>query len=319
LPRGSEISDDAWRVSTPARIGDDCRLHGNIRAESITIGEETTVFGSLRARDDIAVGAETVIIGDVTTRGGTITLAAGAHVRGDVACEDLVVNEGAAVDGTLRARGEMKLVRQTDDPDESGGEADDESTGEDTASDDGDAVDESASDDGSDASQTGPKMAYTTATEASAVADDSDAAGDADDIKADEQPDRVSETGDSVGVAYTVGADSDADEPAVEDADGEPASETVHSVSAAYLVADGDAGSDGDAAEEADSDTGETADDADDEANDEADDKADDEADTDERSDSDTVGDGDDAVIIADAESDDIELGSDGESTNSDA
>jgi len=44
VPRGAELSDDAWRVSTPARIGDDCRLHGNIRAESITIGEETTVL-----------------------------------------------------------------------------------------------------------------------------------------------------------------------------------------------------------------------------------------------------------------------------------
>jgi len=114
IPRGAELSDDAWRVSTPATIGDDCRLHGNIRAESITVGTGTTIFGSLRGREDIEVGSGTVVIGDVTTRNGTVTLHDGSEVRGDVSCQDLVVHEGADVDGSLRAKGDMKLIRQTD-------------------------------------------------------------------------------------------------------------------------------------------------------------------------------------------------------------
>ena len=116
IPRGAELSDDAWRVSTPARIGSNCRLHGNIRAESIKVGTDTTVFGSLRARGDIDIDTGTVIIGDVTTRSGTVTIQAGAHVRGDVSCGDLVVHEGAVVDGMLRARGEMKLIQQAEKP-----------------------------------------------------------------------------------------------------------------------------------------------------------------------------------------------------------
>jgi len=114
VPKGAKISDDAWRVSTPATIGNDCRLHGNIRAESILVGTETTIFGSLRARDDITVGSETVIIGDVTTRNGTVTLHAGTEVRGDISCRDLVVHDGADVHGSLRAKGEMKLIRKAD-------------------------------------------------------------------------------------------------------------------------------------------------------------------------------------------------------------
>jgi predicted acyltransferase (DUF342 family) len=114
IPRGAEISDDAWRVSTPATIGDDCRLHGNIRAESISVGTDTTIFGSLRARDDIGVDSGTVVIGDVTTRNGTVTLHAGCEVRGDVSCQELVVHEGADVDGALRAKGDMKLVRPSE-------------------------------------------------------------------------------------------------------------------------------------------------------------------------------------------------------------
>ena len=119
VPRSAEISDDAWRVSTPASIGDDCRLHGNIRAEAIRVGERNEVFGSLRAREDITVGADTVIHGDVTTRGGTVTISADAQVLGDVSAGDLVIHDGAEIDGTLRARGEMKLVQEaTDEADE---------------------------------------------------------------------------------------------------------------------------------------------------------------------------------------------------------
>jgi predicted acyltransferase (DUF342 family) len=114
VPRGSTVSDDAWRVSTPARIGSDCRLHGNVRAESIDIGDDNNVFGSLRAREDIHVGSGTRIHGDVTTRGGSVTLADGAEVLGDVSCSDLEIHEGATVDGSIRARGEMRLVREQD-------------------------------------------------------------------------------------------------------------------------------------------------------------------------------------------------------------
>ncbi|QCJ48356.1 MULTISPECIES: polymer-forming cytoskeletal protein [Haloprofundus] len=111
VPRGGHVSDDAWRVSTPARIGGDCRLHGNVRAESIQVGERNNIFGSLRAREDIFVGSGTRVHGDVTTRSGTVHVADDARILGDVVCSDLVVHEGATVDGSMRARGEVRLVR----------------------------------------------------------------------------------------------------------------------------------------------------------------------------------------------------------------
>ncbi|WP_137287061.1 polymer-forming cytoskeletal protein [Halorussus salinisoli] len=111
VPRNGHVSDDSWRVSTPATIGDDCRLHGNIRAESIEVGERNDVFGSLRARGDISVDEGTVIHGDVTTRSGTVDLADDVEIRGDVSCEDLHFHDGAVVDGTMRASGEMSMVQ----------------------------------------------------------------------------------------------------------------------------------------------------------------------------------------------------------------
>ncbi|WP_458187108.1 polymer-forming cytoskeletal protein [Haladaptatus sp. NG-WS-4] len=111
IPRNARVSDDAWRVSTPATVGDACRLHGNIRAEDIEMGSETELFGSLRARGDIVVGSGTRIHGDVTTRNGTVVLEDGAEVLGDVSCTDLEFHENATADGTMRARGEMTMIR----------------------------------------------------------------------------------------------------------------------------------------------------------------------------------------------------------------
>jgi predicted acyltransferase (DUF342 family) len=111
VPRGARVDDDTWRVSTPATVGDGCRLHGNLRARRADIGRDTELFGSLRAKGEVTVGRATVIHGDVTTRNGRVEIAADAHVRGDVSCEDLLLHDDAEIDGSIRARGEMSIVR----------------------------------------------------------------------------------------------------------------------------------------------------------------------------------------------------------------
>jgi len=111
VPRSARISDDAWRVSTPATIGEECRLHGNLRAAELDIGRDTEVFGSLRAKSDISIASGAVVHGDVTTRGGTVRVANGVHVRGDVSCENLELDDDAEIDGAIRARDEVRVVR----------------------------------------------------------------------------------------------------------------------------------------------------------------------------------------------------------------
>jgi predicted acyltransferase (DUF342 family) len=113
IPRGGHVSDDAWRVSTPAVVGDNCRLHGNLRAQSIEVGEGNEIFGSLRARGPITIGPESVIHGDVTTRKGSIAIAPGARVLGDVSCSDLDLGPDVTVEGAIRARGEVTIGRDS--------------------------------------------------------------------------------------------------------------------------------------------------------------------------------------------------------------
>ncbi len=108
IPRGAEVSDDRWEVSTPARIGANCRLHGNLRASEIDVGADTELFGSLRARDRIELAEGARVHGDVTSR-GDVTIDRRVEIRGDVACRDLEVGDGATVDGAIRASGEVTL------------------------------------------------------------------------------------------------------------------------------------------------------------------------------------------------------------------
>jgi len=109
IPRNASVGDDAWRVSTPATIGSDCRLHGNVRAETIDVGTDSNIFGSLRARGDVTVGERTRIHGDVTTRNGDVVIEAGARILGDVSCAALELGPDAEIDGTIRADGEITM------------------------------------------------------------------------------------------------------------------------------------------------------------------------------------------------------------------
>ena len=109
IPRGASVSDDAWRVSTPAVVGDDCRLHGNIRAETVEVGRDNVVFGSLRARGDIVLGRGSEIKGDVTTRDGDIEIGPGVKVWGDISGKTVAIHENATIDGTIRASEEMRM------------------------------------------------------------------------------------------------------------------------------------------------------------------------------------------------------------------
>jgi len=112
IPRSARVGDDAWRVSTPGRIGDGCRLHGNVRAASLVVGRENEVFGSLRAKEGVTVGADTEVTGNVTTRSGTVRIGPNAEIRGDVSGDYVEVHHEAAVEGAIRARNEMSMVSE---------------------------------------------------------------------------------------------------------------------------------------------------------------------------------------------------------------
>lgn len=115
VPRGATITDDSWQVSTPARIGAGVRLHGNIRAERIRVESDATIYGSLRSRSDVMVATGTVIHGDVEAGHGSVDLAAGSTIKGDVRGHDLTLTPDTIVEGTMRASGGVDILDGSDE------------------------------------------------------------------------------------------------------------------------------------------------------------------------------------------------------------
>jgi predicted acyltransferase (DUF342 family) len=110
IPPGSSLDMKVFSVPAAMRIGERCRLHGNIRANAVTVGEYTTIFGSLRAGGPVGIGRKAQIHGNVEG-GGEVSVAPTAHILGDVAGLSLSLHEDALVEGMIRAPNGVRIER----------------------------------------------------------------------------------------------------------------------------------------------------------------------------------------------------------------
>lgn len=101
LPPKTAMDLRYFSVPTPMEIGSSCRLHGNIKAQSVKIRKDTTLFGSVQASQRVKVGPRTAIHGDVV--GQNIRVERGADVLGDVAGKTVWLHEDARVSGVIKA------------------------------------------------------------------------------------------------------------------------------------------------------------------------------------------------------------------------
>ncbi len=101
LPPKTTMDLRYFSVPTPMKIGSNCRLHGNIRAQSVKVRKDTTLFGSIQATQRIKLGPRTAIHGDVV--GQNIRVERGADVLGDVAGRTVWLHEDARVSGVIKA------------------------------------------------------------------------------------------------------------------------------------------------------------------------------------------------------------------------
>jgi predicted acyltransferase (DUF342 family) len=112
IPAKSKLNMKLFAVPSTMKIGKKCRLHGNIRAGSIDVQQDTVIFGSLRAKNRISVTDGVTVHGNVES-GSTIYVKKGAHILGDVIARSIVLHEDAKVDGTITAPHGMRIERGT--------------------------------------------------------------------------------------------------------------------------------------------------------------------------------------------------------------
>jgi predicted acyltransferase (DUF342 family) len=110
IPPRSQLTVEGLTFQTPLTIGAHNRLHGTIRAESIEVGDHTTIFGSLRSPGRVQVGEHAIIHGEVVS-GETVRVARGASILGNVFAPTLELHEEARVEGLIKAPEGLRMVR----------------------------------------------------------------------------------------------------------------------------------------------------------------------------------------------------------------
>ncbi len=103
IPNGSRISIDTIRVPSKAVIGNNCRLVGNIRATSLEMGDDTTLYGSIRTIGNTMIGENNSIHGNIISR-GDVYVSQGTHILGEINARSIKIHETARVDGVLRSQ-----------------------------------------------------------------------------------------------------------------------------------------------------------------------------------------------------------------------
>src|SRR5512136_1222527 len=110
IPARSKLNLRYFSVPSTMKIGKKCRLHGNIRAGSIDVQQDTVIFGSLRAKYRITVVDGVTIHGNVESQ-STVYVRKGAHILGNVIARSIVLHEDAKIDGTITAPHGMRIER----------------------------------------------------------------------------------------------------------------------------------------------------------------------------------------------------------------
>jgi predicted acyltransferase (DUF342 family) len=102
IPNRTKISLEAIKTTSRAVIGSHCRLLGNVRARSASVGNHVTVFGSIRTTGSITTGAACTIHGNLDSR-EKVKIGRNCRILGKVTANSIVVHETAKVDGNLIA------------------------------------------------------------------------------------------------------------------------------------------------------------------------------------------------------------------------
>lgn len=101
VPAKSKITFSTIETNRPMHIGNSCRLQGNIRAESLSMGTNTTLFGGIVA-GEVTIHEKSIIHGGIDAR-GDVRIGRGSHVLGNVNARTINIHSSARVDGTMNA------------------------------------------------------------------------------------------------------------------------------------------------------------------------------------------------------------------------
>ena len=100
IPNKTQINLQMIKTTSPAVIGNHCRMSGNIMSRSLLMGNYVTLFGSVRTSGAISIGAGSTIHGNLVSR-EVVRIGRNCRVLGKITADSVIMHETAQVDGTL--------------------------------------------------------------------------------------------------------------------------------------------------------------------------------------------------------------------------
>ncbi len=111
IPNRSKIDLDTIRTGSRAIVGNRCRLLGNFRSRSMSMGNHVTLFGSIRTSGDITVGNSCIIHGNLSSTKGNIRIGRNSRILGKVSAASIIHHETSKIDGELMAPNNVVVER----------------------------------------------------------------------------------------------------------------------------------------------------------------------------------------------------------------
>ena len=102
IPNRTKIDLDTMKTTSRAVVGSHCRLMGNIRARSMSMGNHVTLFGSVRTTGGIATGSGCTIHGNLDSR-EKVRIGRNCRILGKITADTVILHESARTDGSLVA------------------------------------------------------------------------------------------------------------------------------------------------------------------------------------------------------------------------
>lgn len=103
IPNRAKIDLNTIRANTRAIVGSYCRLLGNFRSRSMSMGNHNTLFGSIRTSGDISIGKGCTIHGNLISTKGKVRIGRNSRILGKITADTIQLHETSKTEGALAA------------------------------------------------------------------------------------------------------------------------------------------------------------------------------------------------------------------------
>jgi predicted acyltransferase (DUF342 family) len=110
IPNRTKIDLEMIKTTSQAFIGNHCRLLGNLRARSASLGKHVTLFGSVRTTGSITTGGWCTVHGNLNSR-ENVKVGRNCRILGKITAASIILHETSKVEGTLVAANGVTLER----------------------------------------------------------------------------------------------------------------------------------------------------------------------------------------------------------------